>query len=57
MEELAEQERVSRLEDLVSRLALSDEEQERWARRLQSMSPGHLQGTMLLVILTQDSID
>ena len=31
MEELAGQERVSRFEDLVSRLAISDEEQERWS--------------------------
>lgn len=33
-QELAEQERVSRLEDLVSRLALSDEEQELWRHDL-----------------------
>ena len=57
MEELAGQERVSRFEDLVSRLAISDEEQERWSWRLQSMSPERLQGTMLLVILTQNSIE
>eukprot|EP00435_Cladocopium_sp_Y103_P029354 s3772_g7.t1 len=43
-QELAEQERVSRLEDLVSRLALSDEEQERhdlvkWHLRFHEYNP------------------